>query len=491
MPRSRVTFATDDELEQRLFDAAEAKALGNVRDFAGRPVLVEGGGYEKIWLETQPMGGEMYAKRNLEIGLNNQLFFIETQRADGRLAGAIACTDGTVDPQFNQFQGFCFAEPALNMYYLTGSKDADYLHALYRALSRFDAYLWAVRDSDGDGCLELWCQFDTGEDHAMRFADAPTQWRPDEPPTGYEAVPIASMDVMGYSYASRDVLARICAIAGQEEESARWRIRAGQVLDRMREYLWVEERGAYFDRDRHHHVMPVLLHNTLRTMYWGAITPAMATRFVGEHLTNPQEFWPAMPLPSVAVNDPLFRNVPTNNWSGAAEALTYQRAIRALERYGFQRLIPRLGRKLMEAIGPSARFVQQFDPFTGRPYPSAFPGQEQDAYGPCLLAVLEYLSRMHGVHLQFDRVLWGSCGTHATEYEQEWAGRTFRLVSDGRTATGTIDGVRAFTVPTGRRVTTDLSGTILTVDALDAADPPATLTDATLTDTTFTDAAVR
>ena len=67
---------------------------------------------------------------------------------------------------------------------------------------------------------------------------------------------------------------------------------------------------------------------------------------------NPQEFWTKMPLPSVAANDPLFRNVTTNNWSGQAEALTYQRAIRALENYGMYELIPQLGQKLMQAIGP-------------------------------------------------------------------------------------------------------------------------------------------
>jgi hypothetical protein len=37
------------------------------------PVLIT------IWLETQPMGGEMYAKRNMEAGLNNQLLFMENQ----------------------------------------------------------------------------------------------------------------------------------------------------------------------------------------------------------------------------------------------------------------------------------------------------------------------------------------------------------------------------------------------------------------------------
>ena len=73
------------------------------------------------------------------------------------------------------------------------------------------------------------------------------------------------------------------------------------------------------------------------------------------------------PLPSVAVNDPLFRNVTTNDWSGQAEALTYQRAIRALENYGYDSLIPELGEKLFQAIGEDCIFVQQYDPFTAAP----------------------------------------------------------------------------------------------------------------------------
>ena len=62
---TEVTFHSSDPLLQKLVDTAERKSLDNIKNFAGRTVLIEGGGYEKIWLETQPMGGEMYAKRNL------------------------------------------------------------------------------------------------------------------------------------------------------------------------------------------------------------------------------------------------------------------------------------------------------------------------------------------------------------------------------------------------------------------------------------------
>ena len=423
-----VRFETKDPLLSQLVKQAEEKCRLNIKNFGGDPVLVEGGGYEKIWLETQPMGGAMYASRDFATGLNNSLMFMRHQRADGRIPGSIAVIDGKVVPQFNKFQGFCFPEPALDLYYL-GGKDAEYLAQLAKTLEAFDAYLWRVRDSDGDGCLETWCKYDTGEDHAMRYADAPDPWEEETPPQGCTAVPIASMDVMSYSYACRETLAEIARISGDAEAQAQWAAKAKAVQDKMVSYLWDDARGAMFDRDKNHNQMPTLIHNTLRCMYWHSLPDALAERFVKEHLLNPQEFWTKMPLPSVAANDPLFRNVTTNNWSGQAEALTYQRAIRALENYGMYELIPQLGQKLMQAIGPQCRFVQQYDPFTGEPSVICEPGQPpQDAYGPAMLSVLEYTARMYGVSLVRDTVVWGTCPLEC-RYTQALNGRSWEIVN--------------------------------------------------------------
>ncbi|MBR6358450.1 MAG: hypothetical protein IKS11_02280, partial [Lachnospiraceae bacterium] len=118
---NKTSFKTEDVFLQKLYDEAENRILGNIRDFGGRKVLVEGAGYEKIWLETQPMGGEMFFKRdNSGAAFNNILFFMEMQRSDGRLPGSITLKDGVPVPEFNKMQGFFFAEPALNMYYLLG-----------------------------------------------------------------------------------------------------------------------------------------------------------------------------------------------------------------------------------------------------------------------------------------------------------------------------------------------------------------------------------
>lgn len=456
-----VKFETSNALLQKLVNTAEEKSLENLKDFAGRTVLIEGGGYEKIWLETQPMGGEMYAKRNMEAALNNQLLFMETARADGRMPGSIAMIDGVITPQFNKFQGFCFPAPALNMYYLMG-RDQAYLDLLYTTLEKFDEYLWKVRDSDGDGCLETWCKYDTGEDHAMRYFDAPDAWTEEVPPEGCQVVPIASIDFMSFSYAARETLGDIAKIMKKEELANNWYKRAKEVQDKISSYLWNEERGACLDRDKHHNVMPVMIHNSLRAMYWNSLTQYQADRFVKEHLLNPEEFWTKMPLPSVAVNDPLFRNVTTNNWSGQAEALSYQRAIRATDNFGYEYLQPYLGNKLFEAIGDKCRFVQQYDPFTMEPSVVCLEG-EQDAYGPAMLSVMEYAARMYGVHIEREEIYWGAVSGTECTYEQEWGDNLYRIENSGKQVIAYINGKKAFEIETGKKIITDYHGNILRV----------------------------
>lgn len=118
------------------------------------------------------MGGEMYFFRDPVAALNNTLLFMETQRQDGRLPGSIQCVQDGIVPQFNKLQGFCFARPALRLYYLNG-QDRDYLLALRKCLSSFDAWLHRTRDLWQNGILASYCVYDTGDDNAVRYGDAP------------------------------------------------------------------------------------------------------------------------------------------------------------------------------------------------------------------------------------------------------------------------------------------------------------------------------
>lgn len=450
-------FKTEDKMLQELFDSASSLAEGNIRDFAGRKVLVEGAGYEKIWLETQPMGGEMYAKRNLEVAMNNQLLFMEGAREDGRLPGSIALIDGKCVSQFNKLQGFCFPAPALNMYYLSG-KDKEYINLLGATLEKFDKWLWANRDSDKDGCLESFCIYDTGEDGALRYGNSPNAWENEFPPTNSDTVPMASSDIMSWSVSARRHIAEIHKICGNNDGFDKWTEAADAVQAKLEACLWNESRHALFDRNKYHIMQDVLTHNTLKAMYWQSISAEKAHSFVKNHLLNKNEFMTEMPLPSVAANDPIFRNIPENNWSGQCEALTYQRAIRALENYGYDSLIPLYGQKLFEAVYPGKSFVQQFDPFTKKPSINSCAGGVP-SYGPAILSVLEYISRLYGIHQEKDEIYWGCLNNTCSEYIQVYNDIEYKLLQNGTSSKGFIDGKEVFTSRRPEKVITDLYGT--------------------------------
>ena len=179
-----------------------------------------------------------------------------------------------------------------------------------------------------------------------------------------------------------------------------------------------------------------------------------------------------LPLPSVAANDPMFRNAPENNWSGQCEGLTYQRAMLALERYGYEPLVTRLGKKLFNAIiNGGYVFTQQFDPFTGEPSRVSSvtkelmaPGSDdpfQDSYGPTLLAVLEYIAHIWGVTMSMGEI-WFSLGSgRPYSYEQVWGERVYRIESDGHTARVLVNGREAHVSPCGVRLVTDREGHLL------------------------------
>ena len=132
MLQTGVTFKTGDKDLQRLHDVAEARLAENIVRFTpSMKVLVEGGGYPNAWLETQPMGGAMVAKRDAQIALNNQLIFLLAQREDGRLPGMVISGETVrrngwdrsppeahvwmpgldLMADFGMFQGFCFPGP--------------------------------------------------------------------------------------------------------------------------------------------------------------------------------------------------------------------------------------------------------------------------------------------------------------------------------------------------------------------------------------------
>jgi hypothetical protein len=505
LPEANVEFESDDVLLQALVDKAHNLVQNNIKIFTDDfQVLVEGGGYNRIYTETQPMGGEMYAKRNLRPALNNQLLFMLCQRNDGRLPGSViptpnrehwqeeemcmwmssAWTDLGLAATFEQFQGNALPYPAFKMYYLIG-KPKEYLLLLAESIEAFDNYIWKTRDPYNEGVLQSWCEWDTGEDNSSRFGGSPTRWPHDYPPDGKNTpdpgnsedrkryylwshvsekmeknsvkVPIRSMDMMAYSYENRAVLAMISEEL-KDGKADCWKQKAETVRDSFRDNLWRPELGAAYDRDRHNNFMETLIHNNLRCMWYGLFDQEMAEEFVSRHLFNPEEFFTPFPLPSIAANDPLFQNTSDNNWSGPVQSLTWQRLIRALENYGLYSELTLLGRIFIKTIRKTGVFVQQFDPFDTES-PITEEERKRDGYGPCTLAFLEYISRFAGVHVEHEHIFWSGLKDGGVgSYTQVFGENRFALKNDGQIFSVFINDVAKFTCSVGARVCTDMDG---------------------------------
>jgi len=535
LPETSVAFTCADKELEKLVARAEAMAAANVVQFTpSMTAMVCGGGYSGIYLEGAPCG-EMYANRNLRAALNSVLFFLMTQRGDGRLPGVIFSVarkilgngmlelgadgrrSGAVVPvaeatlqdwldspftmyvspdwvsqgllvDFGQLSGNFLPHAAYEMYFRAGKPDG-YLKLVADCLEQFDAYLWRTRDPDNEGILQSWCVHDTGEDGCIRFGGGPDRWPHDYPPTGEHTpnaadprdrqrytfsrrqakekviLPFRSMDMMAYSFDNRMTRALISDEL-QDGKSDYWRERAEEVRHALTKHLWRPEKSAAFDRDRDNKFMDTLIHNNLRCMHFGVFSQDMADEFIKRHLLNPTEFWTPVPFPSIAANDPIFRNIPGNDWNGQAHCLTFQRAIRAFENYGHYAELTLLGRKMLQTIKNAGMFTIQFDPFD---IENPIQGnKQQDGNSVMTLSFLEYVARFFGIHIERGRIFWsGLTDSGKSEYIQNIGDKSLALRNDGETFAGTINGKEIFSCAAGVRVVTDMDGDIAEIVGID------------------------
>jgi len=483
---SGVIFKTDDQKLQKLFDKAEAECKNNIRKYNEYDVLIEGEKYNGVWMETQPMGGEMYAKRNIKAALSNILIFLRYQRRDGKFPGMIMhdAVMGT-KPYYDWMQGMFLPYAALKLYYLIGKEDA-YLKAVYEALQDYDAFLWQYRDSDGDGCLETWCIWDTGEDNftvqELNGINAMDHGAYGDiiPPENHGNLPYESPQYMSYSYACRKVLSEISKLLKNGKEQ-QWADKAKAVQDKLKDYLWDNQKKACYARDKDNQIINSLTQENIKCMYGGIFDQDMADAFIREHLLNEKEFWTPYPIPSIAANDPYFHvskeysncyeqlaahgkaegNINVNSWSGPVNGLTCQRSISALLNYDHHAETILLGKKIIKMLKMNPGFVQNYNPFTGIQH------GDKDGYGPTMLAFLEYVSILYGVNIAYDTILWtGIEASEDYEYTQILLGNTYTLTHKDGKNFAYINGECVFTASANIRVKTDLQGNILAVYGL-------------------------
>ncbi len=449
-------FKTTNVRWQAAYDAALSVLASNVQVMPrfSKPVLLEGSSYKGIWMECGPHESLVYRKFRPDVARNSHITFFALQRADGQFPA----NNKLSEAGFGQIQMVVpIATTAWELAHATG--DDELLHTAYSACSKWDAWLMRYRNTRGTGLTEGFCTYDTGNDNSPRWAGIPNSC-PDKdakncPPL--PSLPRLCPDLSATTYGARVALAAMAAAMGKNSEADQWTESAEKLRKLILSTLYVGQDAAFYDLDAQNQFV--------------RIRSEVITRVCGEHLvdqvffddlwtrqiSNPKAFWPAYPLPSIAVDDPHFvRPIPRNSWGGASQALTALRAGRWFDHYDRSAEFSLMMNRWCEAIMRDMTFRQQVDPLSG-----VFTMEDAPNYSPCALVMMDYTWRLAGIIETPDALHWnvrpGHPAAESARFQMRTdAGRDAVMVYDGHGVELLLGGKRLGRIDSGTaRLETD------------------------------------
>lgn len=271
--------------------------------------------------------------------------------------------------------------------------DDRVLRELLPPIARHYRYLARTRDPDRDGLVSVISQFETGLDFSPVFDPGTAHGDPSPgrlrararaaqlvsklcdhrpelvlrvSPRHWEDVLVNSVYADGLA-----ALGRLAARAGDSRLEAWARSEAARTVESLLERSYDEQRGLFFTlagrRERRVEVKTVV---SLLPLLVETLPAPVATRLV-EHLTDPHEFWPRYPVPSVALDEPSFTPLAEVNgvrciWRGPTAMSTNWLICRGLRRHGYGAIADTLAERSRELVEHGG-FNEFYNPIDGSP----------------------------------------------------------------------------------------------------------------------------
>jgi mannosylglycerate hydrolase MGH1-like protein len=452
-------FRTANARWQAAYDRALAILAANVQVLPhyDKPVLIEGANYAGIWLECGPHEALVYRKFRPDVARNSHLSFFALQRPDGQFPA----NNKVSETGFGQIQMVVpIAATAWELARSTG--DDELLHTAYRACSAWDDWLMAYRNTRGTGLIEGFCTYDTGHDNSPRWNGIPPQC-PDKDAKKHAVIPSLPRlcpDLSATVYGGRVALSAMAKAIGKATEADRWTERAEEIRELILSRLYVQEDAAFYDLDAQNHFVKIRCDILSRICGEHIPDQALFDDLWTRQIHNPKAFWAPWPLPSVALDDPLFvRPIPRNSWGGASQALTALRAGRWFDHYGRPAEFGIMMDRWCDAMQADMSFRQQLDPLNGN-----FTKEDMPNYSPAALVMLDYTWRLAGVREEGDSLEWNARPGHPAAQSTVFrmrtdAGQTAEMKYDRRGAELRLGGKALGRIDSGTaRLVTDSAG---------------------------------
>ncbi len=312
--------------------------------------------YVGVWQWDAYFHALAYRHVDMNLAKDQLRIVLDHQREDGMIPDAIH-DEGTVTHLTFPVEADVTKPPlvawaAWKLY--EHDHDAEFLNEIYEPIVRWNDWWFRQNDIDGNGLCEYHHPYSSGLDDS---------------PLWDEGVPVESPDLNTYLYLQQEALSKIAHVIGEEQDAAQWAQRAEALAARILHWMWDEETGLFWaSRPAHGARVNVRTPFNLFPLITGRM-PAHVTRRLVDHLTNENEFWPAYPVPTVALDDPKYN--PLQMWRGPTWVNVNLLLIEGLQRAGYHEVARELRRRTLDLLCRHDDIYEYYHPQTGEVAPKA------------------------------------------------------------------------------------------------------------------------
>lgn len=279
---------------------------------------------------------------------------LDHQRPDGMIPDAVH-DEGTVTHLTFPVEADVTKPPLLawaawKLYEQDG--DREFLNEIYEPVVRCNNWWFEKNDLDGNGLCEYQHPFSSGLDDS---------------PLWDEGMPVESPDLNTYLCLQQEALAKIASAIGEHDDAALWSERAEAMAQRLVRKSWDPRAGLFW---ANHAGKPVKVRTpfSLFPLITGRMPTEIARRLV-DHLTEPRQFWPRYPVPSVALDDPRYD--PLQMWRGPTWVNVNYLLIEGLARSGYPQVSRDLRGRTLSLIESQDDIFEYYHPETAKVPPKA------------------------------------------------------------------------------------------------------------------------